>query len=139
MADLLINEEVLLDHWENQQIAKVLRQSIDEDGKVIANLDGSLRSLVYDMEFPDGAIKQYAANVIAENVLNQVDASGHHFQFPSGISHNEKLGNAVSKKNTYITTKRGVCKLRQTTVGWKFLCNWKDGISSWASLKVLKE
>ena len=40
----------------------------------------SLKSLVYDdVEFPDGAVKQYAANVITENVLSQVDSSGYHF------------------------------------------------------------
>ena len=47
--------------------------------------------------------------------------------------------NAVSKGDTYITTKRGVRKLRQTTIGWRFLCEWKDGSSSWVALKSLKE
>jgi hypothetical protein len=139
VADLLINAEVLLGHGETQQMARVLRRSMDDNGKVIGNLDGSLKSLVYDVEFPDGAVKQYAANVIAENFPSQVDSSGYHSQFLSHISQHERLGNAVSKKDAYITTKRGVRKMRQTTIGWKFLCNWKDGTSSWASLKVLKE
>ena len=26
-----------------------------------------------------------------------------------------------------------------TTTGWKFLCEFKDGSSSWVSLKVLEE
>ena len=42
-------------------------------------------------------------------------------------------------KDGYDTTKRGVRKIRQTTIGWKFLIQWKDGSSSWISLKVLKE
>ena len=36
MADLLINAEVLLDHGEVKQMAKVLRRSVDENG-----VDGS--------------------------------------------------------------------------------------------------
>ena len=39
-----------------------------------------LNSLVYDVEFPDGAVKNYAANVIAENVLSQVESSGFYKQ-----------------------------------------------------------
>ena len=33
--------------------------------------------LIYDVEFPDGQIKKYAANIIAENMYAQVDADGH--------------------------------------------------------------
>ena len=29
--------------------------------------------------------------------------------------------------------------MRQTTIGWKFLCEFKDGSNNWVSLKVLKE
>ena len=123
LADLLINAEVLLDHDETKQMAKVLRRSIGPDGKVIGELGGSLKTLVYDVEFPDGTVKQYSANVIAENVLSQVDSSGHHTQLLDGIMNHKKMGNAVSKQNAYITTKRGVRRLHQTTIGWKFLCN----------------
>ena len=139
IADLLINAEVLLDHGKTKQMAKVLRRSIDVHGKIIGNLDRSLMSLVCDVEFPDSAVKQYAANVIAENVLSQVDSAGHHYQLLDGIDNHQRLGNAVSKANAYITTKRGVRRLRQTTIGWRFHCKWRDGTSSWVSLKVLKE
>ena len=49
------------------------------------------------------------------------------------------MGNAVGAKDACVTTKRGARKFRQTTIGWKFLCEWKDGTSSWVPLKVLKE
>ena len=75
MADLLINAEVLLPQGETQQMARVIRCSVDSEGKVIGNLDGNMHSLIYDVEFPDGAVKHYAANIIAENVLSQVDSS----------------------------------------------------------------
>ena len=57
VADLLINSEVLLGHGETQQMARVIRRSLDSEGKVIGNLHGNLNSLVYDVEFPDGAVK----------------------------------------------------------------------------------
>ena len=141
VADLLINAEVLLPQGESQQMAKVIRRSIGPDGKIVGAFDENpiLNTLVYDVEFPDGAVKQYAANVIAENVLNQVDSMGYHTQALDRIVLHERMGNAVSKKDSHITTKRGVRKLRQTTIGWRFLCEWKDGSSAWVPLKVLKE
>ena len=71
VAGLLINSEVLLPQGEAQQMAKLVRQSIDRDGNIIGDLDKtpSLHSLVYDVGFPDGTVKQYDANVIAENFL----------------------------------------------------------------------
>ena len=120
-------------------MAKVIRRSIDSNGKVIGNLSGSLKTLMYDVEFPDGAVKQYAGNVIAENVLSQVDQSGYHTQHLRRILAHKRLDDAVDIEDAYFTTKRGVRRRRQTTVGWQFLCEWRDGSSSWATLKVLKE
>ena len=48
------------------------------------------------------------------------------------------MGNALSCKDAYIATKRGVRNLCQSTIGWKFLCEFKDGSNIWVSLKVLK-
>ena len=63
-------------------MAKVIRKSIDINGNIIGDLDKgtSLNSLVYDVKFPDGAIQKYAANVIAENILSQVNSNGYHTQ-----------------------------------------------------------
>ena len=139
VADLLINAEVLLGNRDTQQMARVLRRSLDADGKVIGELDGSLNSLIYDVEFPDGAIKRYAANLIAENVLSQVDTNRYHSQSLLCISQHEVENSAVKMKDGYFTTNRGVRARRQTTAGWRFLVEWKDRTSSWCTLKVLKE
>ena len=122
VADLLINAEVLLPNDETQQLARVVRRSVDSEGRLIGDLDGNLRSLVYDVEFPDGAVKQYTANVIAENILSQVDANGYHSQHLDQIVAHERLDNAISQKEGFFTTKRGVRRRRQTTAGWKLLC-----------------
>jgi hypothetical protein len=36
-----------------------------------------LNSMIYDVAFPDGSIKEYAANILAENMLSQVDSHGY--------------------------------------------------------------
>ena len=94
VTGLLINAEVLLPQGDSRQMAKVVRRAIDSDGLVIGEFNENpiLNSLVYDVEFPDGVVKQYAANVIAENVLGQVDKSGFHAQSLQSIFMHEKLG-----------------------------------------------
>ena len=142
MADMLINAEILLlPQDEAVHMAKVLRRSIDADGNIIGTFDENqnLNTLIYDVNFPDGAVKQYGADIIAENVLIQVDPHGYNSCLLDKLVLHNRMGNAVSKENVYVTTRRGVMNLCQTTIGWKFLCEWKDGSSSWVSLKVLKE
>ncbi len=80
VTDLLINDEVLLPQGDSQQMAKVIRRSIDSDVIVIGEFDENpiLNSLVYDVEFPNSVVKQYAMNVIAKTVFSQVDNSGFH-------------------------------------------------------------
>ena len=35
---------------------------------------------LYEVEYPDGTIEQLAANIIAGNILSQVESEGHHYQ-----------------------------------------------------------
>ena len=65
-----------------------------------------LNLLVYDVEFPDGDVKHYAPNVIAENVLSQVDSSGLYTQALDDIFLHSKLGNTVSINYDCVTIKR---------------------------------
>ena len=71
--------------------------------------------------------------------MSQVDSSVFYTQALDMIMLHRKLVNSLSMKNDYVTTNRGVIKPRHTTIGWEFLIEWKDGSSSWMSLKVLKE
>ena len=51
----------------------------------------------------------------------------------------KQYDSAVSKADAFSTTNRGVRKLRQTTIGWKFLIQWKDGTTTRMPLNILKE
>jgi len=64
--------EVLLPQGENMQSAKVQGRSKDLDWNTIGSFADNplLNSIIYDVEFPDGAIKQYAANTIAESLYS---------------------------------------------------------------------
>ncbi len=143
LTDLLIGIEVLLPHGEEQrQLCKVLRKSVDAEGKTtgVFHEDPSLNTVIYDIKFPDGHVEQYAANLIAQNVLEQVeDPDGHYTEKLKRILDHRREGNAVSKGQMYITTRTGQKKLRQSTVGWKFLVEFTNGRKQWMQLSDLKE
>ena len=140
-TDLLIHAEVLLPQGEDLQSAKVKRRSKDNDGTTIGTYDPNpiLNSIIYDVEFPDGVVKQYAANTIAENMYSQVDHEGHSQSLLKSIIDYKKDGHAVAKSDMYIYTKSGQRRLRQTTIGWKLLVLFRDGSEQWIPLKILKE
>ena len=58
-----------------------------------------LNTVVCDVLFPDGAVKQHSANVVAEGTLRQVDADGHHSQLLEGVLEHKKDSRAVEKKD----------------------------------------
>ena len=98
-----------------------------------------LNSIVYDIEFPDGTVKEYIANIIADKMLTQVDSDGFTMTMMEGII-DQKIDTdvAVSKDNAYVVTCCGQKRLRIATCGWKLLVRWKDGSESWIYLKYLK-
>ena len=61
-------------------MAKVIKRNIGPDGTLIGTLHekSMLNTALYDVRFLDGSVKPYLANIIAENILNSVDADGYH-------------------------------------------------------------
>ena len=61
--------------------------------------------MIYDVQFPDGMIEQYGANIIAQNVMDQVeDVTGHYSARLKNVLDHRCQGNAVSKAKKYIYT-----------------------------------
>jgi hypothetical protein len=143
LTDALINAEVSLHQGEDAVPvqAKVLRHLVDEHGNVIgnANINPILNTIMYEVEFPDGEVRPYAANVIADNIYSQVDNDGRRsFIFDSIIDYSRDAKYAVKKADKYIIV-NGRKSCRRTTAGWKLLVLMKDGSEQWVPLKDLKE
>jgi hypothetical protein len=99
-----------------------------------------LNSMIYEVEFPDGQMKEYAANITAENMLTQVDSEGYSLTMMEGIiDYKKDNAAAISRSDMYVVTRRGQKRMRKTTQGWKLLVKWADGSESWISLKYMKE
>ena len=136
--DKLINAEILLQLDDKVVMGKVKDRSLGNDGKVVGSYDDNpiLNSIIYDIEFPDGQVKEYLANILAENMLSQVDDNGHNRLVMDAIIDFKKDPTAVPMEDKYLFTMTGQCRLRKTT--W-FLVRWKDETESWVKLAELKD
>ena len=141
VTDHLIHAEVVMPKGENNLLAKVIGRSKAEDGNTIGTYDENLmlNTLVHDVQFPDGTVKEYSANVIAENLYSQVDSNGHSHTLLESILDYKKDKSAVDKADLYVTTKSGRRRMRKSTAGWKLLVLWRDGSEEWIPLSIVKE
>lgn len=139
-TDTLIGIEVAMSRPEDDAkgLCRVLRAAVDKDGKTTGHYDANpnLNTLIYECQCWDGKVRKYAANIIAENILNQVNADGTVSCSLDRIVDHKREGDAVRKED--LTGADG-SKLRFTTKGWKFKCLWKDGSYEWVHLSDLKE
>ena len=139
--DLYIDAEVMLPRdGKYLEAARVIGQAKDKNGKNYGtyNQNPVLNTKVYNVMFPDGTVTPYAANIIAENIYSQIDEEGHRYQLMDYIMDHRKDGTAIPISEGYVVAKNGNRVKRQTTKGWYFQIQWKDGTDSWAPLKDLK-
>jgi hypothetical protein len=91
-----------------------------------------LDTRIYEVTFKDGSTSEYAANVIIENIFQQVDEEGkQHLLFQEIMDHradHTAIPYAPENQNKDKTTK-----------GWHVQVLWKDGTSSWEPLHDMKE
>ena len=132
--DRIINVEVQMQLDEQVMKGTVKRRALRPDGRTTGKYDNNpyRNSIVYEVEFADGEVREYMANLIAEGMLAQVDMEGNHLLLMEGIidwSRDNSV--AIPKVDIYVYNKRGRRRLRKTTQGWWFLVKWKDQSESW--------
>ena len=85
-------------------------------------------------------VKEYAANIIAENMLRQVDSDVMSTTLMEAIvDHRRDDEKALQHHDKYVQTKNGRRHLRKTMKGWELLIKWKDKSESWIELADMKE
>jgi hypothetical protein len=121
--DLYLNAEVTLPIDGELLTGKVVRRKRDADGNLIGKAAANpiLDTRLYVVSFPDDREVEYAANVIAENMLSMCDRNGNQHPLMRYITDHRKDDTAVSKIDGYTWT-RGRKISKKTTKGWK-LCS----------------
>ena len=71
---LILNFEVFLQIGEEMSIIKVIQFALGTGGTVAGTYDSNLflNTIIYEVYFPNGDAKEYAENIIYENMLTQV-------------------------------------------------------------------
>ena len=140
--DRYIDSEVLLTRsCKEMSSEKVGSRVKDKNRKVKGtyNKNPILDTRVYNVMFSDGAVCQYAENIIAENMYSQVDSNGHHTLLLKVIIEQRKSLMAVPIDDKVVVSKNGRKSLIKTTKGWDFLCLCKNGGTTWVPREELKE
>jgi hypothetical protein len=109
--------------------ARVTHRKWDNDGHLIgkSNCNPLLDTSLYEVEFDDGRVGTYSANVIAQNIFEQVDADGHaHAIFDDIIDH-RKGTDAVSSDEGFVIHSNRRLPNGQHMDG-HYLCNGKMGL-----------
>ena len=140
--DCIIDAEVQMQLDEQVMKGTVKQHALRPDGCTTGKYDDNpyCNSIIYEVEFVDGEVREYTANLIAEGMLAQVDTEGNHLQLMDGIvdwSRDDSV--AIPKADKYVYNKCGRRRLRKTTQGWWFLVKWKDQSESWMRLADMKE
>ena len=120
---------------------KITKRALGPDGRVSDSYDDNpmLNLIVYEVKFPDGEVKEYDANVIAENMLSQVYEKGFSLTMMEAIINFKKDESiAIPKDDKHLITPRGQQRLRKTTKEWRLLIKWKDQFRKLDSYKRFK-
>ena len=138
--DQYIGATVDITHKGELRSGRVKERARDEDGQFTGNANANpfLDTRKYVVEFPDGEVSEYTANIIAENMIAQCDADGYDVRLLEAIIDHKKDGNAVADADRYFYN-RGRRYPKKTTAGWRLCVQWKGGLTSWETLADLKE
>jgi hypothetical protein len=141
--DNFIHANLLLDAGNGEKISgRVIKRSTNMDGskKGTPHKNPMFDTRAYLIEFKNGSVDEYTANVIAENIYSQVDDEGRNFSLLKEIGDHRKDDKvALAKEESYTISANGNHVPKRTTKGWQLQIEWKDGTTEWTSLKRLKD
>ena len=139
-GDNYVNASLMLPRGNSLARGTVIGRKRDSRGDPIGNANANpiKDSRVYRVEFDDGDVCELTANVIAESMYASCDADCNEYILFDSFVDYKSNGKAVAKDNQRIVH-NGRNSLRRSTVGWHLCVQWKDGSTSWQSLKDLKE
>ena len=100
--------------------AIVKRRNLDDDGNPIGteSTNPLVDTRAYEIEFIDGATETLTANIIADNLLAQVDEEGQRQILLDKIIDYRRNNDAVHKIDAFIKTSTGNRRRKMTTKGW---------------------
>ncbi len=135
--DKYIGAQVLLPGPDGVEIlCKVKSRKRDAQGVPVGQSHSNpiLDSRIFNVEFPDGHVDEYATNIIAEAIYNNVDDDGYQSTLLQEIVAHRKGKDALDKADGFTENGKPVI----TTKGWDLKIAWSDGTYDWIPLSQIK-
>ena len=123
-------------------LAVVKKRKRDALGQPIGTKNENLilDSRIYELEFLDGRIKEYAVNVLAENLFNMADEDGWDTCLLAEVIDFCKDNDiAVKAQDGFREMSNGEKVPVVTTKGWDVKVRWTDKSTDWVPLTEIKE
>ena len=103
------------------------------------NINHIMDTCRYKVEFEDGTIEFLPANILAENILSQVDEDGHKQLLFEEIIDHRSNSDTFKCEDGHVTNPINCYKYKKrTTKGCDLFVQWKGDHSSWVALKDMK-
>ena len=100
----------------------------------------SLKTMIYEVEFSNEDIKEYAANIISKNMLMKVDLYGSYLtRMKVIIGYHRDNAVAILKSDIYVVTIKFQKNMNNTPIGWNLPIKWAYDSESWIALNDKKE
>ena len=96
-----------------RKVRKRVRYDDTSTGK--GNYNAMHNKSLYEVEYSDGTTEQLATNIIAENMLSQVDYEGRHYQVLNEVTDHKKDDIAIAKVDGFIKSISGKLHRKRTT------------------------
>ena len=130
--DSYLGAEVILPRGGGLSKGTIIKRSRDQDLKPVElrHSNPILDTCEYKVEFEDGEVSTYQANLISEHLHAQCDEHDHLLQLMDVIIDHRSDGRAVKVDDGYIKGQNGTSRPRKTTAGWDMLVEWKDKTTS---------
>jgi hypothetical protein len=138
--DQYLHAEVKLPIAGEMKNGRVIKRKRDVNGDLVGKSSSNpyMDTRRYIVSFEDDMESEYAANVIAENMLSRCDHERNQHALLRHIIDHKSDSTAVPREEGFAWN-RGRKSPRRTTKGWKLCVEWKDGSTSWEPLSALKE
>ena len=133
LHDDLKGKQVKIPHKGETKTGFIIRWKRIADGSLVglSNLNHKDVHSVYEIQFDDGSYSEYTANIILENMEEQLDRLTSTHSIVKGIVGHQKDDNiAVHKKDGWVLNK-GARKRVVTTRGWDIEIKLTDGTTFW--------
>ena len=113
----MLNAEVALQLDDEVVPVRVKNRALVSEGKIVGRYGANpiLNCMIYEVELLGGQVKNYAANVVTENIISQIDYKEYSATLVNSNVDYKIDDSEVDTEDKYIVTRIGKHGLRKTS------------------------